>query len=379
LLEAAALHVRETFDASVAILVPDLHASTGANTSLRLALADAGTMRDDEKDLGVAEWVWRHQKPAGMGTDTLPMSKGLFLPLRGARGRVGVLAIFASTFASASTSRAPLRADDPDERQLLETIAGLVGQALERADLADEAHRASLRVDAEQLRNALLSSVSHDLRTPLGVITGATSALLQKNPPKDEATQEQLLRTAHAEAIRLTQLVHNLLEMTRLEAGAMKVQKELQSIEDVVGAALDRLEDRLADREVETSIPTDLPLVPFDAVLIEQVFLNLLENAVKYAPPKSALRVAARLVDRELECEVADRGPGVRAEDKERIFDKFYRVREGEGGGAGLGLTICRGIVSAHGGKIWVDERQGGGAAFRFTLPLADAKHAEPS
>jgi two-component system, OmpR family, sensor histidine kinase KdpD len=182
--------------------------------------------------------------------------------------------------------------------------------------------------------------------------------------------RRQLLMTAHEEALRLNRLVRNLLDMTRLEAGALKVQKELQPLEEIVGSALDRMEDRLRGREVKTSIPADLPLVPFDAILIEQVLINLLENATKYSPAGSPIEIGARSREGEVEVEVADRGAGIPRQDAERVFDKFYRAREGEGGGVGLGLTICRGIVSAHGGRIWVDERSGGGAAFRFTLPL---------
>jgi two-component system, OmpR family, sensor histidine kinase KdpD len=355
LVEAAAQHVTEVFDVKVALLLP------GRGEDLEIVHADEGTLAPADKDLGVADWVWNHQRAAGAGTDTLPLARALFVPLMGSRGRVGVMALFPSPES---------RLDDPDERQLLYTIAGLIGSALERTQLAEEARRASLRIETEQLRNALLSSVSHDLRTPLGVVTGATSALLEDDVPKDDATRRQLLVTAHEEAQRLNRLVRNLLDMTRLEAGALKVQKDLQPLEEVVGSALDRMEDRLRGREVTTSIPAGLPLVPFDAILIEQVLINLLENATKYSPAGTPIEVRAQAREGEVEVEVADRGPGVARQDAERVFDKFYRVREGEGGGVGLGLTICRGIVSAHGGRIWVEERSGGGAAFRFTLPL---------
>ena len=238
-------------------------------------------------------------------------------------------------------------------------------------ELAEAARRASLRAQTEQLRNALLSSVSHDLRTPLAVITGATTTLLDAGGPKDAAVQRELLETARDEARRLARLVANLLDMTRVEAGALRVNKEEQPIEEVIGVALNRLEDRLGGREVVTDIPADLPLVPLDPVLVEQVLINLLENALKYTPAESALLVAARAEGDDVIVEVADRGPGVLPEDRERIFEKFYRVKHGEGGGVGLGLTICRGIVSAHGGRIWVEPREGGGARFRFALPLA--------
>jgi two-component system sensor histidine kinase KdpD len=363
LLDAAVRHVREMFVAKVAVLLP------GRDGSLDIVLADPGTLGKNDNEHGVADWVWLHERPAGAHTDTLPLSRGLFVPLTGSRGRVGVLGLFADEGS---------RFDDPDERQLLASVAGLIGSAVERTELAEEARRAALRVETEQLRNALLSSVSHDLRTPLGVVTGATSALLEEHPPKDDATRRELLRTAHEESLRLNRLVANLLDMTRLEAGALKVQKEVQPLEEVIGAALNRVDDRLHGRAVHTDIPADLPLVPLDPVLLEQVLINLLENATKYSPAGSPIDIVAHARGPEVTVEVDDRGPGVKAADAERVFDKFYRAKEVEGGGVGLGLTICRGIVSAHGGRIWVEERPGGGASFRFTLPL-EATTARPT
>ncbi len=363
LLEAAARHVREVFAVKVAILLPR------GEEGLERVLADAGTFGPSDKDLGVAEWSWLHQQPAGAGTDTLPSARARVVPLKGSRGRVGVLALFPSE---------ETRLTDPDESQLLETFAGIIGSAVERTELADEARRATLRAETEQLRNALLSSVSHDLRTPLGVVTGATSALLE-DPPKDAATRRELLVTAHTEALRLNRLVQNLLDMTRLEAGALKVKKDLESVEEVVGAALHRMEEPLEGRTVTTGLPRDLPLVPFDAALIEQVVINLLENATKYSPPESPIDVAARAHGTEVEVEIGDRGLGIAKENEQRVFDKFFRVREGEGGGVGLGLTICRGIIRAHGGRIWVEARPEGGSWFRFTLPLGEtSKNVAP-
>jgi two-component system sensor histidine kinase KdpD len=355
LLETGARHLSEVFGARVAVLLP------GDRGVLEPVLAQPGTLAADDKDLGVAEWAWLNQRPAGINTDTLPLARALFVPLKSSRGRVGVLALYPSD---------ATRLSDPDDRQLLETFSGLVASALERAQLVEEARRARLRAETEQLRNSLLSSVSHDLRTPLGVITGATSALLDDGGPRDERARRELVQTAHEEALRLNRLVRNLLDMTRLEAGALRVHKELQPLEEVVGAALDRMEDRLRGRQVEIHLPADLPLVSFDPVLIEQVLINLLENATKYTPASSPIDISARAREKEVEVEVADRGPGVAHADAERIFEKFYRAHEGEGGGVGLGLTICRGIVAAHGGRIWVEDRPGGGSVFRFTLPL---------
>jgi two-component system sensor histidine kinase KdpD len=364
LLSTADRHLREVFSAKVAVLLPS------ASGRLEPAFAEAGTLDAENKDLGTAEWVWLHQRPAGATTDTLPMARALFVPLKASRGRVGVLALYPS---------AKTRLGDPEERHLLDTFAGLVGSALERAQLSDEARRAQLRAETEHLRNSLLSSVSHDLKTPLGVVTGATGSLLDDDGPKDPAVRRELLQTAHEEGLRLDRLVRNLLDMTRLEAGAMKLRKELQPLEEVVGAALERMADRLRGREVRTDVPRDMPLVPFDSALIEQVLLNLLENATKYSPAGSPIELRARVRDGVAEVEVSDRGPGVDADDVERVFEKFYRVREGEGGGVGLGLTICRGIVVAHGGKMWVEGREGGGASFRFTLPLEEEGTARPS
>lgn len=224
-----------------------------------------------------------------------------------------------------------------------------------------------MQVETEQLRNSLLSSVSHDLRTPLAVVTGAASTLLEETLEPD--VRRELTDTILQEADRLNRLVQNLLDMTRLEAGALRVRKQWHSLEEVIGGALDRAEKVLGDRGVETSLQDDLPLVPLDAVLVEQVLVNLLENAAKHTPAKSAIRVAARLAGQGVEVEVADRGAGVAPDERERVFEKFHRAT-GDAPGAGLGLTICRGIVTAHGGRIWVDAREGGGASFRFTLPI---------
>jgi two-component system sensor histidine kinase KdpD len=355
LLESAARHVRDVFGASVAVFLP------GHDGGIEAVLADETFMLAVDRPADGAASAWHHQRPSGAGTIVLPSAAALFVPLNGSRGRVGVLGLLASDSA---------RLRDPEEMQLLETFSGLIGSALDRTTLAAEARQATLRAETEQLRNALLSSVSHDLRTPLAVVTGAMSALLDERAPTDEAKRRTLIMTAHEEALRLNRLVRNLLDMTRLDAGALKVKKELQPLEEVVGSALNRLDDRLRGRDVGTDIPGDLPLVPFDSVLIEQVLINLIENATKHTPPGTRIDVSARARDAEVEIEVADRGPGVDKQNATRVFDKFFRAHEGEGGGVGLGLTICRGIVSAHVGRIWVEERREGGASFRFTLPL---------
>ncbi len=357
LFDAAASQLREVFRARTAIFLPS------ADGRLALVRADEGTFASGSQDVGIAEWVWTNQHRAGLGTDTLPSAGALVVPLTGSRGRVGVLALFPS---------ADARLDDADERQLLETFAGIIGSALERMALAEEAHAAHLRAETEQLRNALLSSVSHDLRTPLGVVTGATNALLDEAAQVDEATRRELLQTAHEEALRLSRLVRNLLDMTRLEAGALKVKTGPLSVEELVGSALARTADRLGGRDVRTSVPSDLVAL-CDSALVEQVLINLIENATKYSPAGSPIDLVAQVEDTMVAIDVSDRGPGIDAAHADRIFEKFFRVHESEGGGVGLGLTICRGIVEAHGGTIGVRERRGGGVTFHFTLPLAPA------
>jgi two-component system sensor histidine kinase KdpD len=307
--------------------------------------------------------------PTAEGGDATPGHDGgsaselpgaILLPLVGTTGRLGVLQV---------VPRARERFTEPEQRQLLDTFAAQIAGALERAQVAAEAEAARLEATAERLQSSLLSSVSHDLRTPLAVITGAASTLLSASPV-DGAVQRDLYAVIYEESVRLTRLVGNLLDMTRLAAGAMKVNEDWQSVEAVVGAAIGRVEDRLGGRPLATEIPADLPLVPFDAVLIEQVLINLLENAAKHAPAGSPIEVTAAAGPSEVTISVLDRGPGVPEDERGRIFDKFYRVPGARGGGAGLGLAICRGIVEAHGGRIDVGGREGGGAAFHFTLPI---------
>jgi two-component system sensor histidine kinase KdpD len=259
----------------------------------------------------------------------------------------------------------------PEQLHQLETFVSQTALAIERAQLADEAQQAQVRIETEQMRNSLLSSVSHDLRTPLATITGVTGSLIDGREALDAGTRRELLEMAHEEAQRLSRLVDNLLEMTRIDAGAVWVHKEWQPLEEVLGVALNRLETPLANRIVPVNLPPDLPLVPLDGILIEQVLVNLVENALKHTQPNSPIEISARASRQGVTFEVADRGPGLPPGDEQRVFEKFYRVSStSKSGGTGLGLTICKGIVEAHGGRIWAENRPGGGAIFRFTLPF---------
>jgi two-component system sensor histidine kinase KdpD len=249
--------------------------------------------------------------------------------------------------------------------------------ALERVVLAERAQQEQVEVEAERLRTALLSSLSHDMRTPLGAITGAASSLLADGGVGGalaESSRRDLLQSILAESQRMNRLIGNLLDMIRLETGALEVQRDWQPLEEVVGVALIRLEERLRGHPVEVRLPPDLPLALLDGLLIEQVFVNLLENAVKYTAAGTPIEISASVGDGAIVVDVADRGPGLPQGEEGRIFEKFYRLPGAAGaagaGGVGLGLTICRGIVTAHGGRIWAENRSGGGAVFHFTLPL---------
>ncbi len=362
LADVAAQHVHDVFDASVAVMLQ------GEGAQLEPVAKGAFTFVVDEKERGIVGWVFSHDKQAGLGTDTLPSAHAVYLPLRGSQGPLGVLGVM---------PKDPRRFNDAEQRSLLDVFANQIASALERARLAEQAQRAHLEVEAERLRSSLLSSVSHDLRTPLSVITGSASALLSSETALAPEARRDLLETIHEEALRLNRLVRNLLDMTRLASGAVHVAKEWQAIDGIVGAALERLEATLRGRAIDVRFPPDLPLVPIDGVLIEQVLINLLENAAKYTPAGSPIEVSAHAEIGDLVVEIADRGPGIPVELVDKIFEKFYRLpREREGGGAGLGLAICRGIVEAHGGRIWAASRDGGGAVFRFSLPIDGAPPA---
>jgi two-component system sensor histidine kinase KdpD len=350
-LEQGTKHVQEVFGGRAAALVP---AATGG---LVARVEQPWTYALDEKERGVAAWVLEHGRNAGLGTETMPSASALYLPLEGSDGPLGVLGLLPA---------APSRVADEHGRPHLEAFVRQIAAALDRAHLGVQAHQAQLRVETEQLRNSLLSSVSHDLRTPLAVITGTASALIDDR--LDPTVRRDLAETIVNEAERLNRLVRNLLDVTRLEGGALRVDKEWQPVEEVIGAALAVVDRVLGDRPVTAEVAPNL-LAPFDAVLVQQVLVNLLENAVKYTAPESPITVSASKLEHDVEIVVADRGPGLPGGEETRIFEKFYRAEKGKGGGAGLGLTICKGVVTAHGGRIWAQNRDGGGAAFHFTLP----------
>ncbi|MEN6449818.1 MAG: sensor histidine kinase KdpD [Thermoguttaceae bacterium] len=318
--------------------------------------------------VSVAQWVVEHDQIAGPATNTLPNAAGLFIPLAGSQRVLGAIAV-----------RVPdaERLLDPEQRRLLEACANQLALALERDEMVIEAAEARVQAEAEQVRSALLSGVSHDLKTPLAAIAGASSSLLEATS-LDEETRRQLLETVAAEAARLNRLLENILQMSRLDAGAVKPNRQWHVLEEIVGSALRRTSRELQTHTVDVRLAPNLPLVSVDGLLLEQVLVNLLENAARYTPPRTAVTISASIDGRWLRLSVSDHGPGVPPGAEERIFEKFYRATPtADGGrGSGLGLAICRAIAQIHGGTITATNRPGGGAEFVLRLPLAkDAPH----
>ncbi len=350
LIAIAQRHVAEVFEAQAAVLLPDAHGKIAAGPGETPVL---------ETDLNTAQWVFDQGQPAGHGSETL------YLPLRGGGEMLGVLTV---------TPRELRQVLPPEQRRLLETFTGQIALALERVRLGRVARQAQVQAETESLRNSLLSAISHDLRTPLTAIVGASSSLMEEdaklNPEARRALSSDILDASQ----RMSELVNNVLEMARLQSGTIQLKLEWYPLEEVVGSVLTRLKDRLKEHPVSVALPADLPWLSMDGSLIEQVLVNLVENAVKYTPAGTAIVIGAYVEDGKVTVEVADEGPGLPSGTEERVFEQFYRAQEeGSQGGVGLGLAICHAIVTAHGGSIWAENRAGGGASFKFSLPAGGA------
>ena len=354
----AVKHVAETFSSKVVVLTPNAQRRLEHPSGLSML----GSLRN--ADLSVAQWVFDHGVPAGLGTDTLPAAAAQYLPLRGSKATLGVLAL-----EPAQRRRLLL----PEQRHLAETFAAQIGLALERADLAATAEQSRVVAETESLRNTLLASISHDLRTPLAVIAGASSALNDAELYFDAAARERLTRSIETKAHEMSDIISNVLDLMRFESGQMALRRDWQTVDDLVGSALSRLDAALVEHPLVMDLPAELPAVYVDAPLITQVFTNLLENAAKHTPPGTRIAVSAVAAADEIRIQIDDEGPGLPMGDPQRLFKKFQRGRdEGNTGGAGLGLAICRAIIEAHGGEIAAIQRQGGGARFEFTLPIVE-------
>jgi two-component system, OmpR family, sensor histidine kinase KdpD len=361
----AAQRSAETFGGGATVYLPDQNGTMVPN-------AKAGPeLPIDVHETNAVRWAFEHARLSGLGTRIVPDARSTCIPLRSGLGleSLGVLAL-------TPEGGGPLNVE---QRHFVEAFARQTALALERARLADAAKAASLRARTEEMRSSLLSAVSHDLRTPLGAISGAATALREGTGDLAPSQRAELLDTVCEEAERLERLVRNLLDMTRLESGMLHVKREWVPLEEIVGAAINRLEAQLVGRVVRTELPEELPLVSVDPVLVEQVFINLLENARKYTPAGSPIEVAARATEHETIVEIADRGPGLPSGSEARIFEKFFRVKGSSLPGAGLGLAICRGVINAHGGTIVAENRDGGGALFRIVLPRVGEAPPVPS
>jgi two-component system sensor histidine kinase KdpD len=345
--------IESSFNAKSALLVADEH------DKLRAPIGASSLAVDP----GIAQWAFDHGEPAGASTDTLPGSAILYLPLRAPMRFRGVLAI------EPLSTRWLLI---PEQRRLLDTFASLIAIAVERVHYVDIAQRTTVQIESERLRNSLLSALSHDLRTPLTAVLGLTEYLSTAKPALSVEQQEVVI-SIRDETRRMTALVNNLLDMGRLQTGEVKLNKQWQPLEEVVGAALAATSNLLSKHVVTVDLGTDLPLLEFDAVLIERLLYNLLENAQKYTPEGSRIEIEATVASDCAEIAVQDNGPGLPEGMEEQVFEKFTRgQKESAKAGVGLGLAICRAITDAHRGRIWAEKSPSGGARFVFTLPLGN-------
>ena len=358
-------HVAATLHCRSLVLLP------GADGGLDIA---AGYPPEDhltDAAIAASDWAWRHGKPAGWRSDTLPSSEWLFMPLRTATGPVGLLGV------AFDDSEAAL---SPEQRRLLDAVSDQAAVAIERTNLATSIEDARVMTETEQLRSALLSSISHDLRTPLVSIIGSATSLVTFGNTLSEDNRNELLATVLEEAERLNRFVQNLLDMTRLGYGALKPKRDWVDLNDVIGSAMERLKQALSPYHVVTEVKPDMRLLYVDPILIEQVMVNVLDNAAKYSRTGGAIHIRALERDDASVIQVVDKGPGIPEREREMIFDMFYRVKAGDNriAGTGLGLAICRGLMEAHGGTIHaLPGDYGEGTCIELTLPIAELPEPE--
>ncbi len=365
LLWASASQIAASLKADVAILLP------ARERAIEVASTFPPGDTIDDADMGAAQWSFDTGRPAGRGADTLPGARRLFLPLRTSRGVIGVVGL--------GRGRRPDIILSPDERRLLDALMDQSAVAIERVRLATEMDEARVAAEAERLRGALLTSLSHDLKTPLASILGSANSLREYGDLFDKQARAELVGTIEEEAGRLSRFVANLLDMTRLEAGAIELKREASDMSEIIGAAVHRMKPLLEGFKLDYDIEPGLPLVDLDVLLMEQVLINLFDNAVKYAPPGSTITIAAKRDHDTVRIQVIDEGPGIPEDRLTRIFEKFHRVNGGDRqrAGTGLGLAICRGFVEAMGGTITAANRPGparrhfhrGAACFRRSRP----------
>ena len=357
LIQAAGRQLSEMFFGEVVIFLR-------VDSGVELRFGQQTTIASYPVNAIVAQWVAEHNQTAGARTDTLPNATALFVPLVGSQQSMGAIGVKPNDFAQLL---------DPEQMYLLETCASLIALAIERDQSILDTQQALVQVETEQLRNSLLSSVSHDLRTPLTAMAGSASSLMDADLKLSENARRELLQSIVDESRRLNRLVENLLDITRLEAGGIQVKLEWHVLEEIIGSAMHHVRDHLTHHMVNIQLPPALPLVQMDGVLFEQVFVNLLENAARYSPAGSRIDIVSREIVSGIEIRVADNGPGLQSELEKNLFEKFVRGDSSSPDsrrGVGLGLAICRGILKAHGGTITAHNRAVGGAEFVILLPV---------
>jgi two-component system, OmpR family, sensor histidine kinase KdpD len=363
--------VRQAADAlnrPITVLLPDekerltvrMEAEPGSEEPNWQGKQEKKVSATDNAEIAVASWAYEHRQVAGRSTDTLAGAKYLYLPLNTPDSVVGVIGVWVVE-----------RLITPEQRRLMDAWAGLAAIAIERVKLTEKAQQATILLESDRLRTALFNSISHELRTPLSSILGSSSTLIEAEDVYSASERKELLETIREGANRMERLIANLLDTARLESGMMKLKQDWCDIEDIVGSSLRRLTEQIKNRPIDIAIPPDIPLLRADCVLLEQVLVNLVDNAVKYSPAGSRIEIAATVLNDVIKVSVADHGVGVPLEDLSHIFDKFYRVqRAASTPGTGLGLSICKGIVEAHGGQIWAENLTGGGVSILFTVPV---------
>lgn len=358
IVHTAVRHLYTEFGSQNVILLPD------ANGRILYPTGYAMPESWHAADLSVAQWVMDHNEIAGQGTNTLPGAKAVYFPLSNKETVLGVLVLLPVNLR---------RIFLPEQRKLLDTFLGQIAQAITRVRLTEQAQKTQVEIEAERLRNSLLSSISHDLRTPLATIVGSASTLVEEDGSLAETEKRELSGAIYDEARRMSSLINNILDMARLDAGAIQLDKQWYPLEEIIGVVLNRLQKQLENRQVTVKLPSGTPMIFVDSVMIEQVLMNLLENALRYSPEKSPIHLLAEAYPWAMKISVVDNGIGIPKGHENKLFEKFYRVKnETVQSGVGLGLAICRAIVEAHGGSISAKNVPTGGAVFSFVIPIGD-------
>lgn len=373
IIEISIPHLSGIFKAKVAILLPDNQEKIVNTTLHEFSSTKPDSNSNFDVDLGVAQWVYDHQQQAGFGTDTLPSAPALYIPLQAPMRTRGVLVILPDNHLFKSSRTIFL----PEQRQLLDTFSSQIAIAIERVHYVKVAQEALISMESERLRNSVLSAISHDLNTPLTTIIAAASWLKQETKTDDK--RYEYVSMLNEQSMRMKNLVVNLLDMARLQSGKVKLNKQWQLLEEVVGTSLRTMSEVVAKHSIVIDMPHDLPLIEFDAVLIDRVLCNLLDNASKYSPAGNRIFISARKQQNDVWISVADEGPGLPENLENQIFEKFTRgEKESSKAGVGLGLSICKAIIEAHDGKIWANNKTPHGAIFTFSLPLGTPPSLPP-